>query len=56
MMGVFWDYDGQHSASWPYAEMKIKEVSAQRNLDQMWSIDAIAKSQFPYVELSSDLG
>ena len=27
MMGVLWDYDGDHAASWPYAEMKIKKVS-----------------------------
>ena len=45
MIGVLWDYDGAHPASWPYAEMKIKDVSTQRNLDQMWSIDAIVKSR-----------
>merc|ERR1719154_567427 len=28
MMGVLWDYDGEHAASWPYAEMKIKKVSS----------------------------
>ena len=30
MMGVFWDYDGEHTASWPYAVMKIKDVSKER--------------------------
>jgi len=30
MMGVLWDYDGGHPSSWPYAEMKIKQVSSPR--------------------------
>ena len=30
MIGVLWDFDGEHPASWPYAEMKIKQVATPR--------------------------